>query len=667
MQSTPLKFYIADVETYPNCFVYGGKFRGDPKVYTFEISFRKNQRTELLQHLSWLKSLGVHMVTFNGLPFDWNIIDLLLKNVHTFDFTMAYNKAVELIQSQNSGFGRIRAIPLSEREIPQIDLMKIHHFDNPAKRTSLKALQFAMRSRSVEDLPFPVGTILTSEQCDELIKYNGHDLDETELFLNKSIHLIEIRKELLDTGVLKGDVLNFSDVKIGEQYLVNKIGRHNCYSGSKPKQTFLDTVRFSELLLPRIAFQSEEFEEVREWFSKLVVYPGKKKEEKDKIKLIKKLAGINFHFGLGGVHASVSDRKYASNDEWVIVDLDVTGMYVSVAIANEFAPQHLGKIFTAAYAQLKADRAIYVKGSVLNGILKLAGNGVFGGSGNEYSPWYDPSYLYRVTMTGQLDALALVERIAAIPQLQVIQANTDGVTIYMKRADLPFLQMWKTDWEKATGLALEEVVYDRMWIRDVNNYMAVTEKGKVKLKGAYVFPRNDSEYEGVWNKDWSMMIVAKAIEQYHIYGHKPEDIVRMSTDPFDFMMRYKTQGEDVVSIDGKPQPRTLRYYVSKKGGVGLKTSPPRGPAGQYKRKNSLTDEFYNRILKEIGMGVWDERIHVGKAGKPATQTKYDIVETSIEKGWLIKECNVADRFDWDDVDYDYYVEQINKLKIGETP
>ena len=67
----------------------------------------------------------------------------------------------------------------SERFAPQIDLYKIHHFDNKAKTTSLKALQINMRSKNVSDplgLEIDFHTNLTDQQIDQiLIPYNRHD------------------------------------------------------------------------------------------------------------------------------------------------------------------------------------------------------------------------------------------------------------------------------------------------------------------------------------------------------------------------------------------------------------------------------------------------------------------------------------------------------------
>ena len=177
----------------------------------------------------------------------------------------AYQKASEIINGQNAAYGR-ELIHHKERLLNQIDLMKINHFDNPARRTSLKALEFAMRLHSVEDLPFPVGVDLTSEQMDTLIKYNHYDLYATEMFYEKCKHLIEMRWDLMASGAISGDVLNYSDVKLGEKYLITKIGRNNCYKGAKPIQTRRTEIRFKDIILPKIFYRTERFQEVLSWF-----------------------------------------------------------------------------------------------------------------------------------------------------------------------------------------------------------------------------------------------------------------------------------------------------------------------------------------------------------------------------------------------------------------
>ena len=61
---------VYDVETYPNCFLYGDD------IAQFEISERINQHQELINHISRLA--GGVMVGFNNLAFDWPIVNFIL-------------------------------------------------------------------------------------------------------------------------------------------------------------------------------------------------------------------------------------------------------------------------------------------------------------------------------------------------------------------------------------------------------------------------------------------------------------------------------------------------------------------------------------------------------------------------------------------------------------
>lgn len=646
-----MKFYVYDLETFPNCFLWSGKFEDSEEVQVFEMSFRKNDKDRLLSWLSYLQSSGAYLIGYNSIGFDYPITHDLLNNIYTFNYEHAHRLCMQIIGAQEYGFTQIN---YKDRILSQVDLAKINHFDNANKRTSLKSLQFAMRAESVEDLPFEPNTVLTSEQIETLITYNIHDIKETERFLKHNKHLIEMRKELLDQGVLSGDVLNFSDVKIGIEYLIKRIGRQKCFSGHKPRQTFRSDIEFKDLILPKITYRTEPFQQVKDWFEKQKLYI---KSEDERPHLETSLAGLDFHFGVGGVHASVESKKYESNSTHIIKDVDVSGMYVAVAIANGFAPEHLGRDFSDAYKQLQSDRAKYKKGTTMNAVLKLAGNGVYGNSNNPYSCFYDPKYTFQVTINGQLQLLQLVEVLSLIPGIEIIQANTDGITCYMPRKMESLFQLWKSEWEKDTNLKLEEVEYSKMWIRDVNNYVAVKTNGEVKLKGAYWYPKEDKEYDGVWNKDFSNMVVQKVIEQVLTRGWKAEEVVKLISDPFDFMMRYKTPAGAKVFIGDKQMPKTVRYYVSTKGEPMRKVATPKGEIGQFKRKNKLTDAFFNKVMSEIGPNKWDERIHT------ANRKTYEQVVTSIESGRLVKNCNLASNFDWSDVDYDYYLEEIKKLEI----
>lgn len=655
-----MNFYVWDLETYPNCFLFTGKFFRQAEFRTFEISSRTNHRDALLQWLSYLQNTGCHMVGFNSLGFDYPILHKLLIEPYTFTSQSAHAHATQIITTQDYGQNP-HAIRFRERIIPQIDLVKVNHFDNPTKRTSLKALQFAMRSQSVEDLPFDPTKDLSPEQMDVLIAYNRHDVEETEHFLEKCLPNINMRKDLIDHGIISGDVLNYSDVKIGTEYLVAKIGRTKCFiKGSLPRQTLRSSVAFNEIILPKINFRTESFTATLAWFLSQTIYTGAEKRPK----LDAALGGLHFFFGVGGVHASVENKKYSTDERFIIRDVDVGGMYPAIAVANGFAPEHLGSAFSTAYRQLQADRKQYPKGTMMNLVLKLANNGVFGNSNSTFSCFYDPKFTFSITINGQLQLLQLAELFHMIPGIQLIQANTDGITALVPREQEPFFQYWCNEWEALTGLQLEHATYDRMWIRDVNNYIAIDTKGKIKRKGAYWYPLTDEDYHGSsgsnWNKDFSNLSAQKGVEACLLHGCRPDDIVRLIADPFDFMLRYKTPGGAKVYIGDKPQLKTVRYYVSTAGEPMKKIASPKGIIGEFKRKNKITDELYKKVRHEVGPGVWDDRIHT------KNKSKYEMNTTMIESGRLVKECNRAIDFNWRDVDFDYYEKEIQKLMIGES-
>jgi hypothetical protein len=139
---------------------------------------------------------------------------------------------------------------------------------------------------------------------------------------------------------------------------------------------------------------------------------------------------------------------------------------------NQFYPEHLSEKFCDIYSGLKDQRVHYAKGTPENAMLKLALNGVYGDSNNVYSPFYDPLFTMKITLNGQLLLCLLAERLMGIKDLRLVQCNTDGLTIRIHKDSLPSLRFVTNWWEIITGLQLEWANYNRMFIRDVNNYIA---------------------------------------------------------------------------------------------------------------------------------------------------------------------------------------------------
>jgi hypothetical protein len=81
-----------------------------------------------------------------------------------------------------------------------------------------------------------------------------------------------------------------------------------------------------------------------------------------------------------------------------------------------------------------------------------------------------------ITLNGQLLLCLLAEGLMHIPGLRVLQANTDGISVYLRRDQEWLLDGVSDRWSKQTGLTLEKAKYKIMAIADVNSYIAEYEE-----------------------------------------------------------------------------------------------------------------------------------------------------------------------------------------------
>ena len=468
--------YVFDIETYPNVFTLALEHSEAPLRWSFEISDWRNDSKEIIAFLEYLKDTNARMVGFNNLGFDYPVLHTLMRMGYS-DARTLYDKAMAIIHSQDDDEGGkwMHQVKPTDRYVEQIDLFKIHHFDNKARATSLKMLEFNMRSRNIQDLPFKVGTTLAQGQLPVLKQYNAHDVSETKAFLHKSMDMIRFREEL--THKYNRDFMNHNDTKIGKDYFAMKLEEAGVAlydygaSGRVPRQTKRPQIQLKDAILPWITFQSPEFNRVLDWLKAQVITETKGVFDD----VVARVNGFDFVFGLGGIHGSVESEVIESDDEYVIVDLDVTSYYPNLAITNGFHPEHLGKTFVSIYKHLFEQRKSYPKKSAESAMLKLALNGVYGDSNNKFSVFYDPLFTMSITLNGQLLLCLLAEGLMHIEGLRVLQANTDGISVYLRRDQEWLLDSVSSRWSEQTGLTLEKAKYRIMAIADVNSYIAEYE------------------------------------------------------------------------------------------------------------------------------------------------------------------------------------------------
>lgn len=636
--------WVYDVETFPNVFTIAFENAASDLKFAFEISPWRNDSREIIYFCSVLRESGARMVGFNNLGFDYPILHLLIRTGFT-TASVLYEKAQAIINSQNDeGDDNARwahQVNPSDRVVEQIDLFKIHHFDNRARSTSLKMLEFNMRAPSIQELPFKVGTVLTYEEVPVLKSYNAYDVAQTKAFYLKSLEMITFREELANKyqGI---DWINFNDTKIGKQYFAMELEKAGVQlydfdpDGRTPRQTKRPQIHLRDAVLPWIRFDHPEFKRILGWFKEQTITETKgvfndlkvrvkgdwglpdqiEDAERQSIardKLTVSAESFDFVFGTGGIHGSVTNEVIEADDETAIIDLDVKSFYPNLAIVNRFYPEHLGEKFCDIYQHLYEMRASSKKGSSINAMLKLALNGVYGDSNSRFSVFYDPLFTMKITINGQLLLCILAEKLMKVSGLRLVQINTDGLTVHVRRDQVDHVSAIAETWEKLTGLTLEEVEYSKMCIRDVNNYVAQTTKGDVKRKGAY-------EYEMDWHQNHGALVIPKVAEKVLLEGAPIRETVEQWPDIMEFMLRTKVPRSSYLAmeLDGQTtqQQNITRYYVAKGGGRLFKWMPPLKGRQEWRR-----------IGVESGWGV---QVY-NTLGEPGLPVDFDYYVREVEK------------------------------------
>lgn len=625
--------WIYDIETYLDLFCVDITHVATRTRFIFEVSDRIDQSAEFTIFIRWLSSINARMFGFNNEGFDYPVIHEMVQR-GTFTALDAHRKGTSIIQSQDR-FGTM--VWPSDRIVTQGDLYKIHHFDNKSRSTGLKKLELNMRANRIVDLPYPPDQPTTSAQKDEIIAYMCHDVSETLKFYHATLEQIAFRDQLAVTYPTLGDVLNMNDTKIGKKFFEMRLEQDNipCYdrlSGRRqPRQTRRDSIALRDVISPKVQFQHPEFQRVKSWLEQQVLSKqmiedtlSETVETKGVFKgVTATLDGFTYVFGTGGIHGSVEGQAVHESDEWEIWDWDVASYYPNLGITGRRFPAHLSEQFCDIYQDVYDMRKSYKKGTAENAMLKLALNGVYGDSNNKYSPFYDPQYTMGITVNGQLLLCMLAEWLRCEDGLQMIQINTDGLTVRIRKSLVDWMKQTCAAWEEHTGLQLESAQYRSMFIRDVNSYIAVGTSGKVKRIGAYAYQTffdDPNTRERQWHQDHSMLVVRKAAEAQMIHGVPVEDFIMNHRDPFDFQLSVKVPRTSRLLHGEARVQNTSRYYVSTDGHSLTKVMPP-------------------------------------LAGKDTER------EMSVQSGWTVTLTNDMADFRWDNVNWLYYINEARKLII----
>lgn len=578
-----IKPIFFDIECYPTFFC--AVFKNEDTTHIFKDNYK-----ELKAFLSDIQKKGYTLVGFNNHAYDNIVLDKMMQ----LDFRKQhieydiYNISTSTIGSDFS----LAYITVDNKRIETIDLYKTNHFDRTM--TSLKELSVFFNYDNIEETPFSFNRLeeFNEYEKEQIINYCEQDVNVLVRVWEYSSSRIELRKDI-DADFKK---YSWSDVKMGKMLFISELSKETkipIYDLLKPNEVDFSGIRLDKTFKVDYRELSNKllFTETKSKFLEIVDIFSKAFNNNFKLKYNfiynNKTLSIPIVFGSGGLHACV-EGKYTLKEDEVFIDLDVTSLYPSIAINYLIAPRH--KLFTKeqfikVYSSI-LERRIYHKKMVkqttgeeskkhnkIQEQLKFCANGLYGLLKSQGSPVYDPVAQLEVVINGQLLILYLFAMIVDSIDCQVIQINTDGLTIKLNKKHLKKLEEIIQNWQNITKLNLEEERYKQIFIRDVNNYIMVKENNSLKLKGDYDYSKYPQKNNS--NKFSTLIAVKSLVENKNvktIFDSEIQDIIdNNNIDKFHSMLIYKKKNsnsfikwcyyKDNYFYDEKISNKLVRYLV----------------------------------------------------------------------------------------------------------
>lgn len=566
--------YVYDIEVFQNIFHCSVKNTETNNIYKFEISERKNQLRELVKffkqvdkYITWGDyyttniniPANVIFCGYNNLHYDNPIINYIIEYE---DKLMQYN--IPTICS--SIFNLSKTITTSSED--NIDAWKhwkyqiwFDTFDiltmlySNKLRVGLKEIQVTMQYPNVQEFVCDWTKPLPLEDFDSMIDYNINDIESTSELLNRCKKDVDLRIAIEDeygVRVLSKDGVNIG-MKILTQKYLEKTGL--TWQDIKDLRSPMSVIPLKDVILPFIKYDSPILQRVLDDMKNQIVSPGRKGYENKFV-----FNNLRYSVGVGGIHSVNSPEIIIPRDDEMLIDIDVASLYPSMLIEYEFYPKHLGKEFLEVYKQIKDERieAKHNGDKVKNETLKLALNGLSGNLQNEHNFCYSPFAVMQIRINGQLLLLMLAEKLTQIG-CRIVQANTDGLFVLLKKDVYSKVNSICREWEQLTKLTLEEDRFKAMYQYAINDYFAITEDNKVKEKGMFITAVK-------LGKGLTPKIIPKAVISFFKDGIPVEDTIKNCTDIRDFLMSEKTGKQWHIEYMNEEQQRTNRFYASTNGG-----------------------------------------------------------------------------------------------------
>lgn len=540
-----------DIEIYKNYFLFGFQSRKTGKIGFFERCDSLGWNIDYAK-MKWLIENAV-LVGFNSKSYDLPLSTLAVAG---YDNAKLKQASDMIINENIRGFELLRMHRTKEIKCNHIDLIEVAPL-----RAGLKTYAGRFHARRMQDLPFPPETILTPDQITITRWYNVNDLANTGGLQDHLQEQIELRERMSET--FKVDLRSKSDAQIAEAVIGKEIENRT------GERTFSPDIQPGTVFYYQdpgyLNYRSKLLQDVKERVlcAQFIVGESGAIGMPEALKDLKiEINKSTYRMGIGGLHSTEESTAHVATSTHCIVDRDVASYYPKIILNQGLYPAHLGLVFLDVYNSIVEERLARKRAGdkAAADTLKIVINGTFGKLSNKHSNVYSPNLGIQVTVSGQLTLLLLIERLEW-EGIEVVSANTDGVTIKCPVDLRPRMNEIISQWEKDTRFETEEVEYRALYSRDVNNYIALKVGGGVKLKGAYSNPwANPKEHAFELHKNPQTTICIEAVVDYLDTGKSMAETIYNCNDVRKFVSVRSVTGGAVKN--GEYLGKQIRWYYS---------------------------------------------------------------------------------------------------------
>ena len=567
-----LEVVTYDIECFPNLFTCTCYNTERNKPLVFEISERTEGITEVLRLVEAFKYPKFLWCGYNNKHYDDVIINFIIdKHLTWFKNRYEYEDICRdifklsniIINSESSeGWKQWKYA----KNFKSMDLLTM--LFSSKLRVGLKEMEVTMQVENVDEYEGDFNKPVSTKDIDRVLEYNLHDVLNTTELLHRCEKAIALRLGIEEEyGV---NVLSMDGVSIGKEILKTKYLQDTgkTWDDIKDLRSPCDMVELNKVILPIIEFKTPILQRLLKEMKSLTVSPGINGWNKQFL-----FYNTAISIGVGGLHSINSPEVIIPKEDELLIDTDAASLYPTLLIEWDFAPKHLGQEFTVTYSNIKKERieAKHNGNKVKNETLKLTLNSVTGLMQNAYSWLYSPEDVMRIRMNGQLLLLMLAERLILATGCRVIQYNTDGIFILLKKNKLTEYQKAIKEFESISKLTFEDEEFEKFVQFAINDYIAIhkgysetKDEKLIKTKGMFInYPQ--------LGKGLDSLIIPKAIIKYFADGIPVEDTIKGCKDIHDFISYQKIGKQFAVDWGLKRNIQHInRFYYSTDGGYLIK-------------------------------------------------------------------------------------------------